>query len=95
MYTVGTGNNIGRDLKTDSELYRQIGDVVDDVFSGNAIDPTDGATHYYSPAGMQDYVNNGHQSNLVPTWHNQTEAESGGTVSIGNHVFSGRTQDER
>ena len=93
--TDGTGNNIGRDLKTDSELYRQIGDVVDDVFSGNAIDPTDGATHYYSPAGMQDYVNNGHQSNLVPTWHNQTEAESGGTVSIGNHVFSGRTQDER
>ncbi|MFG5380106.1 hypothetical protein [Yoonia sp. R2-816] len=36
------------------------------------------------------YVNNGHQSNLLPNWQNKTEAESGGSVSIGNHVFSGR-----
>ncbi len=92
--TDGTGNSIGQDLRTDSELYRQIGDVVDDVFSGNAIDPTGGATHYYSPTGMQGYVTNGHQSNLVPTWQNETEAESDGTVPIGNHVFSGRTKDE-
>ncbi|WP_299751909.1 conjugal transfer protein TraG N-terminal domain-containing protein [uncultured Tateyamaria sp.] len=92
--TDGTGNNIGFDLRTDSQLYRQIGDVVDDVFSGNAIDPTGGATHYYSPKGMQGYVDNGHQSNLVPPWQKETEAESGGSVTIGTQVFSGRTKDE-
>ena len=92
--TDGTGNSIGHNLRTDSELYRQIGDVVDDVFSGNAIDPTGSATHYYSPKGMQGYVDNGHQSNLVPPWQKETEAESGGSVTIGNHVFSGRTKDE-
>jgi conjugal transfer mating pair stabilization protein TraG len=82
-------------MSMDSAQYRAIGDVVDDVFSGNAIDPTGGATHYYSPKGMQDYVTNGHQSNLNPTWADQTTAESGGSLSIGDHVFSGENNNGR
>ena len=93
--TDGTGNSIGQNLSMNSQQYREIGDVVDDVFSGNAIDPTGGATHYYSPKGMQGYVDNGHQSNLEPTWADRTAAESGGSLSLGNHVFSGENNNGR
>ena len=92
--TDGTGNNVGHNIQPGSEQYERIGDVVDDVFSGNAIDPTGGATHYYSPTGMQAYVNNGHQSNLVPTWMDEKVAESGGSVEIQDHIFAGEGRNQ-
>jgi len=41
---------------------------------------------------LQDYVSNGHQTNTRPNWLAEKSAESGGTVTIGNHVFAGRAQ---
>lgn len=89
----GTGNSIGRNIDPNSEAYKEIGNAVDDVFLGFAVDPTQGATHYYSPRGMQEYVTNGHQTNTRPTWLAEQAAESGGTVTIGNHVFAGKAEN--
>ncbi|MFT4015258.1 MAG: hypothetical protein QM682_18090 [Paracoccus sp. (in: a-proteobacteria)] len=64
--------------------------IVDSVFNGSVNDPTRGATHYYSPAGMQKLVADGDQTNLLPGWLAKKERESGGRTEIGGHIFVGR-----
>lgn len=88
----GSGNDIARNLHPDSPLYKEIGGIVDDVFAGKAVDPTNGSTHYYSPKAMDALAANGYQVNREPGWKGQTEAESGGSVRILDHKFSGKAR---
>ncbi|MCG7625923.1 conjugal transfer protein TraG N-terminal domain-containing protein [Epibacterium sp. Ofav1-8] len=87
------GNSIPERLEEGSVAYERIGRIVDGVASGNIPDPTGGATHYYSPQGMQQLVRDGHQSNDVPDWLPQTSSErEHQNVTIGGHIFSGRAR---
>lgn len=75
------------------DLYEQVGAVVDQVLSGALADNTGGATHYYSPRGMDKLVEDGDQSNRIPRWlQDETERRGGGTVTIGGHIFTGRAE---
>ncbi|MEP2780823.1 MAG: conjugal transfer protein TraG N-terminal domain-containing protein [Pseudoruegeria sp.] len=87
----GSGNSLAFTIHPHSEQYQRIGHIVDQVMTGNSVDPTGGATHYYSPEGMDALVNQGYQSNRRPTWLPETTNERGGTnVRIGGHIFSGK-----
>ncbi|MDV4146453.1 conjugal transfer protein TraG N-terminal domain-containing protein [Shimia sp. FJ5] len=88
-------NSLPTDLKEGSADYKRIGAIVDQVHSGQITDPTGGATHYYSPAGMDAHVARGEQSHSVPTWlATQSNARGGENVQIGGHIFTGRRRDE-
>lgn len=88
------GNDLVRKYGPGDALYEKVGKVFDIVASGKHVDPTNGATHYYSPGGMKALVAAGSQANLVPTWAKNTEGESGGSVTIGGHIFSGRSANK-
>lgn len=75
------GNELVRKHGTDSPLYKAVGTVVDGVINGKSLDPTGGATHYFSPKGMSN--------NQPPIWWNEERAKGGGSITIGNHVFAG------
>lgn len=84
------GNSVGSAADKDSPIYQEVGKVVDQVFSGQSTDMTQGATHYYSPAGMQALVDEGSQSNLVPAWFGQEDRRrEAPNVEIGGHIFTG------
>ena len=51
-YGGGAGANTLVNISPDSSTYKQIGGVVDDVFSGKTPDPTKGALNFYAPGGM-------------------------------------------
>jgi spore germination cell wall hydrolase CwlJ-like protein len=66
-----------RSISESSRQYKQAAAVVDDVLSGKVADPTNGATHFYSPnvqhaLGRQD-----------PQWAYEYEPKA----KIGTHVF--------
>lgn len=63
-------------LQPQDPNYQRIGAIVDGVFSGKAEDPTNGATHFFSP-GSQAAL--GRQP---PQW-----ASNEPTAQIGGHVF--------
>jgi phage-related protein len=67
-------------MSPDSAAYKQIGDVVDKVFSGAVSDITHGASNYYAPAGMP--------GGRPPSWAAATEAIQ--ETTIGTQRFSGR-----
>ena len=86
------GNDLVRKYNPGDEAYERAAAAVDAVLSGQSSDITGGATHYYSPAGMQDHINKGEQSNSVPSWlASEAERRGGTTVPIGGHVFTGRS----
>lgn len=68
-----------------TEAYSRARQVALSVLSGRHVDPTNGATHFYAPRGMQN--------GQAPTWAAQTESESGGPIVIGGHRFSGRMRN--
>lgn len=84
------GNNPASRYKQGTPLYNRAARVYDAVMSGRHVDPTGGATHFYSPRGMRKLVNEGSQANLLPRWLQAEAAKSGGETSIGNHIFVGR-----
>jgi spore germination cell wall hydrolase CwlJ-like protein len=79
-----------REFQPESRAYQRAAKVYDAVMSGHHADPTDGATHYYSPKGMELLVKQGAQKNLVPSWWGQQAAL--GSVNIGNHRFAGKAK---
>jgi hypothetical protein len=69
------GNTKAQNLSPDNPNYQAIGALVDGVFGGAVPDPTNGATHYYAPAGMKGGV--------PPSW-----AKSGTNVNkVGDQIF--------
>lgn len=88
------GNHLVHKYGPDSGVYQNVGKIADQVFTGEYDDPTGGATHYYSPAGMKALVNSGAQSNVLPRWlQNETDRRGGDTVTIGGHIFTGRANN--
>jgi spore germination cell wall hydrolase CwlJ-like protein len=87
------GNSIPTSVKPGDPMYEKAGAVFDAVMSGKHVDPTGGATHYYSPAGMSKLVADGDQSNLIPKWLDTETAKSGGQIKIGGHIFVGKAND--
>lgn len=85
------GNGGGSQYPIGSPIYDRAGQVFDAVMSGKHVDPTGGATHYYSPAGMQKLVDDGDQSNVIPKWLDDETARGGGRIQIGGHVFVGKS----
>ncbi|WP_299775749.1 conjugal transfer protein TraG N-terminal domain-containing protein [uncultured Tateyamaria sp.] len=89
------GNGLPEKIEEGSPQYERIGRIVDAVAAGEVQDPTGGATHYYSPKGMQAHIDAGEQSNRVPTWLTQeSQARGGNNVQIGGHVFTGKIRGE-
>jgi len=78
----GSGaNNLVRSHGPDSDLYKSVGNIVDGVTKGSINDPSGGATHYFSPAGMT--------GRRAPDWWTEESQRGGGAIKIGGHIFAG------
>ncbi len=87
------GNSLVRKYNPGSVQYDRAANAVDRVLSGQSKDPTGGATHYYSPAGMRAHVARGEQKNLLPRWLQAMNNErGGGPTKIGGHLFTGKAR---
>lgn len=86
------GNHLVNKYGPGSDPYEDVGNIVDGVWSGDIFDPTGGATHYYSPAGMEQLVAEGSQTNLLPRWLDAEASRSGGMTTIGGHNFVGSAE---
>lgn len=84
------GNNVPYNAKPGDPMYEKAGAVFDAVMSGKHVDPTGGATHYYSPSGMSKLVADGDQTNTLPPWLKSEQERSGGQIKIGGHIFVGK-----
>lgn len=90
----GAGGNNPLKYDPNSPAYQNAMKVFKAVAGGIHVDPTQGATYYYSPKGMDKLVQDGDQNNHVPSWLAQAAAERGGaTLRLGNHIFAGRTRN--
>ncbi len=87
------GNSLPTKYNPGDALYDRVAETVDNVWSGQTPDMTGGATFYYSPAGMDALVNEGSQSNSLPSWLSQENADRGAPPArIGGHIFTGRVR---
>lgn len=89
-WNAGAGGNGPDRIDPHSAAYKRAGEIFDAVMSGNVVDPTAGATHFYSPVGMAKLVVDGKQTNILPKWLQQEAEASGGQLAIGGHIFVGR-----
>ncbi|WP_226554740.1 conjugal transfer protein TraG N-terminal domain-containing protein [Celeribacter naphthalenivorans] len=86
-----SGNHLVTKYNPGDPSYEKAAYIVDTVMGGLVQDFTQGATHYYSPAGMNDLVAKGYQNNAIPTWlRDETESRNAPPVRIGGHVFTGQ-----
>nr|WP_301538890.1 cell wall hydrolase [Pseudogemmobacter hezensis] len=91
----GSGNDLVTKYGPGSPQYERAAYIVDVVMAGLVPDFTEGATHYYSPAGMRALVDQGYQKNLIPTWlERETASRDTLPVQVGGHVFTGRARSE-
>jgi len=74
------GNSIPRTATPDDPSYREVDALLGQVLAGDIPDPTGGAVHYYSPAGMPG----GRQPYW---WEDEMERQRGGVTEIGTHRF--------
>lgn len=87
----GAGGNNPDKWDPNSDSYKRTSRVVDALLAGQIEDMTGGATHYYSPAGMDLLVNQGHQSNTIPKWLQEENDRRGDqTYQHGGHIFTGK-----
>jgi len=71
----------------DSDTYKNMSIVLDKVLSGEIADPTNFATHYWSPSGMLVASDN---KKDTPTWGKSLLKEHlDGGIEIGRHIFAG------
>lgn len=86
-----SGNNLPSKYNSGDKQYERAAYIVDVVMGGVVPDFTEGATHYYSPAGMRALVDQGYQSNLIPHWlQSETASRDAQNVEIGGHIFTGQ-----
>ena len=64
-------------ISPESQSYKNAGQIIDQVYSGNYEDPTKGATHFYAP-GLQHALGRND-----PSWASQYTK----TAQIGGHTF--------
>jgi spore germination cell wall hydrolase CwlJ-like protein len=75
-YAHGAGaNNVGANLDPNGSTYKNIGNIVDNVFSGQSPDPTKGALNYYAPGAMK--------GGQPPSWASQMS----NPITIGAQVY--------
>lgn len=88
--TDGSGNDLVN-MSPDDPRYQQAQAIAEALLAGEGADPTGGATHYFSPAGMRALTESGYQQNSLPSWYAQ-QAQAGAPREIGGHVFLGQAQ---
>ncbi|MCL4068149.1 conjugal transfer protein TraG N-terminal domain-containing protein [Pseudomonas sp. GX19020] len=89
----GSGNNLPSRYNPGDKQYERAAYILDVVMGGLVPDFTEGATHYYSPAGMRQLVETGYQKNLIPGWLNsETAGRDAPNVQIGGHIFTGQVK---
>jgi conjugal transfer mating pair stabilization protein TraG len=89
----GSGNNLPSKYNPGDRQYERAAYIVDVVMGGVVPDFTEGATHYYSPAGMRALVDQGYQNNLIPRWlQSETASRDAQNVEIGGHIFTGQVK---
>lgn len=86
QFSVWNDGKSASNLTPDNPLYQKAAAVYDAVMEGRHVDPTGGATHYYSPRGMQ-----AQGGPLKPLWFDAEAQKAGGQVVIGGHVFAGKS----
>lgn len=93
----GAGGNNLVNIDPNSEEYKKVGLVADSILNGQSRDNTGGATHYYSPKGMDKLVADGDQSNTIPKWLQGETDRRGeeGALTMGNHIFTGKANTEK
>lgn len=85
------GNDLVANHQPGDPEYDRAAKIADLVFGGQIADQTGGATHYYSPHGMQDLVEQGAQTYEAPIWlQEENNRRDGAPVVIGYHVFTGK-----
>lgn len=78
MWNAGEPNGIAASAVTDADAaFRTALQIADDALSGRLVDPTGGATMYYSPSAMVP-------KGSVPGWNFNVLRQS---ATIGKHVF--------
>ena len=77
-----------------SEAYKKMSVVFDKVLSGEIEDPTNYATHYWSPSGVlaANKKKNPNSTVDTPYWaDSEIKKHLDGGLKIGNHIFAGYT----
>ena len=89
----GAGGNDPSKWDPNSDAYKRTWRIAEGIYDGTIDDKTGGATHYYSPNGMDALVAQGSQPNRIPTWLEQETAARGGeNYTLGGHVFTGKAE---
>ncbi len=85
----GAGGNDPTKWDAGSAEYKRTRRIAEGIYDGKIEDRTEGATHYYSPSGM-DHLDQGYD---VPKWAEAENARrENGSLTYGGHIFTGRSE---